>query len=294
MKFIFVLPSILITYTCIFSQPLKKQIQGKWICKSITDSVGNDTIGTLGYSGRYLQLEFSGNSLLISKSPFGRSSTYVYTLNKADSIIDRFPFSSFTLPESKYKITHLNDSTLTLKGKTIWNNSVFYHLNKTNINTVNIRDSQLVDAGFIILKHIETSEKHKYGNSVSEYNIENRKEYDSPLPSFFDKGGDDFGGYLTRHFKFPVSFAYGTISEEMIVDFFVTKDGAHNFIINKGIDSSMDKEFLSVLEKTTKLWRPVKFKNKKYTTQLRFHIIFNRELMSSLKDWSKDDKKSIQ
>ena len=256
------------------SQNLKNDLQGKWICDEIVNSDNIPTNGKFGTTGDYLQFYFNKGSLSIIQAPFDRNVEISYDLSKKDSIIDLFPSAVYELPERKYKVISLANNSLVLKTTNVKKETIFYYFTNQNKFLNSFKDSVLIDYDTIVIKHLRTSDKGTGANKVSQYFIHNNQTLYYPTPSFNDWASSAFGFYLSINFVFPENFAIETITNEMIVEFDVTKKGAENIEIIKGISNEIDSKLLSIITDSRKKWKPVEINDKIYITKNRFHIIF--------------------
>ncbi len=222
---------IIIYFICLanlaFGQDLKTDLKGKWFCNKIIDSLGLETEGKYGESGKYLQFSFDKLNLIVIQAPFDKGLKMSFDLSKTDSILDLFPNAVYNVPERKYKVKYLKNNYLALQTTNLSNQKIYYIFTK---QLTNLRDSTTIDCGAINIVHIIFNKKQKLTNRTSEYLIKNSKELNIPTP-YFDDEFDNFGYYFSFKFSFPENYEVGNTSDELIVEFDVSKGGAKNVTI---------------------------------------------------------------
>ena len=278
-KLTFVLLLIsLVTY----SQKLKEKIQGDWVCVKILDSKGKPTIGKFGASNEFLKFSFKKNTFSVSESPFDKGLTMDIVF-KNDNSFDWLPDAIYDLPERIYKVNEINDNNMILTTKSLGGDSIFYHfLNQKNFP---YSETQIIDNGILIVKHLRSSKTSKGSNRVSEYQISNDSIHLFLSPSFEYSGGGNFGELLSINVKLPEDFPLDKVSDELTLDFDVTEKGAQNFKIIKGLGDNINSEVIRVMEKLHKSWKPLVINKKPVKATLRFHIYFYMTIVELQLPW---------
>ena len=266
-----------------FGQDLKKDLQGKWICNKIIDSLNIETVGKFGKSGKYLQFKFYKSSLTILEAPFDRGLIMDFDLNKKDSTIDLFPNAIYELPERKYRVKYLSTKYLILKTSNSNKQSIFYVFTKQDEFVKDLKDSTLIDCGTIIIKHLKLDEKSNGANRVAEYLIESNSSLFYPTPYFDDYASANLGHFISINFKFPNNYPTDSLSNELIAEFYVSDKGAENIHIINGLDETTNQNILKILENSRKKWKPVIVDKKPVIVKIRLHMFFYLGLSELLK-----------
>lgn len=257
----------------IYSQSIKDALQGDWVCTQIIDSAGNKTIGKFGYSDEFLKFSFVKNSMFLIEAPFDKGIKLLLEYGK--DYIDLFPGAIYELPERKYTIKSIDESNLVLTTKNTEKQLIEYHFtNQADIKVDLSDENRFMDIGSIAIKHHKPDKDSHGANRVSEYKISNNKANFRVCPKFIDSESACFGDYFSINFKFPDSYKLDEISDELIVDFNVTGEGAQDIKIIKGLNEEMDASFIKTFEGTTKKWKPVIIDGKAVNTKLRLHFVF--------------------
>lgn len=267
---IFAVFLFLISTSC-YAQKLKDKLQGNWVCTNILDQQGNKTIGKFGDSNEFLKFSFEKGELSIVEAPFDRG--IKMPIKFGNDNIDLFPSAVIELPERVYKIISVDSNNLVLSTKNKKGEQINYHFQNQNRL---LRDPNLnvFDIGQILIKHLKVSKDSKGANRVSEYSISNNRENLYPSPVFDDFASATFGQYVSINFVFPESFPFEKASDELIVDFDVTKGGATNIKVEKGINDEVNSEIIKILEKSSKKWIPLKLDKNPIQSTLRLHFVF--------------------
>lgn len=264
---------LLILSNIAYSQKLKDKLQGDWVCTKILDSNGNKTSGKFGASDEYLKFSFKKGNLSITEAPFDKG-VNIPILYKND-FIDLFPGFDIELPERIYALKSIDTNNLILTTKDVNSNMIdYYFVNQATFKDEPNNRGDFFVNGLMIIKNIRLNKNDKIGNRVAEYKITNLKENLYPCPIFEDSKFATFGHYFTNNFIFPNSFPLDSISEEMVVDFDVNKDGACNIKIIKGLGDELNSSVTKVLNDSAKKWKPLMVDKEPVNATLRFHFVF--------------------
>lgn len=257
-----------------FGQDLKKDLQGKWICNKIIDSLNNETIGKYGQSGKYLQFIFYKSSLTVIEAPFDRGLKMDFDLIKKDSIIDLFPNAIYELPERKYRVKYISAKYLVLKTNNTNKQSIFYVFAKQDEFAKKMKDSTLIDCGNIIIKHLKLDKKKNEANRVADYLIDINPTLFYPTPYFDDYESANLGHFISINFRFPKNYPIDSLSNGLVMEFYVSDKGAQDIKILSGLDEEINQSILKIFEKSRKKWKPVSIDNKIYIIKVRLHLFF--------------------
>jgi hypothetical protein len=267
--------SFLVLSSCChaFGQKTNELLTNNWICTKVEDITGNPTSCTFGDSYEYLRFEFTNRSITISEAPFDRGLTMPFSMNGNE--IEVFSEELFHLPELNFNIRRLTNDSLILYANTKEHEAVYYFLNLKKTRTVKSESNQLVDCGLTILNesYIATGELPLYSYKNFDYRILFNESALLPSPSYYNSSHMNFGSFLALNFKFPKEFQNDKLTEEIIIDLLVSKNGFSGVKIVKGINYELNSAIFDLLIKTNKSWIPVKNKSIASTT-LRFHFKF--------------------
>jgi hypothetical protein len=264
---------LLILSTFVYSQKLKGRLQGDWVCTEILDAKGNKVPGKFGESNEYLKFTFLRNYLSITEAPFDEGLKILIKYGR--DFIDILPEAIYEVPERIYTIKFIDNDNLVLKTKNPDGQPIDYHFVNQKIFVGQLKDdNRIIDNLLVIIKHLKLSKDEKGANRVAEYKIGNEKENLFPCPIFKDYRSATFGGYFSINFVFPNSYQLGSVSDELIVDFEVTDEGAGNIKIVKGLSDEINTSVINIIEGTRKKWEPLKVDEQIIKTTLRIHFIF--------------------
>ena len=257
----------------VYSQKLKDRLQGDWVCTEIVDSYGTKVPGKFGESTEYLKFTFIKNNLSITEAPFDVG--VMIPIKYGKDFIDLFPEAIYELPERIYSLKSIDNDNLVLTTKNQNGQPIDYHFvnQKKYVDQLKNEDI-IIDNGLIIIKHLKLSKDSKGANRVAEYRIGNEKANLFPCPIFRDLRSESFGGYFSINFEFPKSYQLGSVSDELIVDFDVTDDGAGNIKIVKGLSDEINTLVINIIEGSRKKWEPLKVNEQIIKTTLRIHFVF--------------------
>ncbi|MFA7116199.1 MAG: energy transducer TonB [Bacteroidales bacterium] len=140
-------------------------------------------------------------------------------------------------------------------------------------------DVELDDDLFISLEDTKDMgvEIMDYVEDVSDENIE-----EAPIPftlvekkpSFMGGGPNQFSKWVNKHMKYPESARENGVQGRVILQFTVNKHGdICNVKVLRGIDSSLDKEAVRVVESSPK-WVPGQQRDKSVPVVYNFPIVF--------------------
>ena len=253
-------------------QKLKENLQGNWLCTNILDSKGNKTSGKFGSSDDYLKFSFEKGNLTIVEAPFDKGIKMPIMFGK--DYIDLFPNAVYELPERQYQILTQTADSIILSTKNENGEPIMYYFRNQNsiIKDANM-NAQMLDLGPILIKHLKV--KHPDGfNRVSSYSISNNIGNLIPSPVFEDASSATFADYVSINFKFPDDFQFDKISNELIVSFNVTKEGATNIKIEKGLNEKVNSSLIKIIEKSNKKWTPAIVNGKPIDSKLNLHFTF--------------------
>lgn len=260
-----------------FSQDLKKDIQGIWVCLEINDSHELPTEGPFGTSGFYLRFSFYDNLFTPSNFPFDSDLlSYQYELIKKDSLIKTFGLlGNGIVPEKiSFKIKLLTKDRLILQTKNEKNEKINYIFTRQITDPIQFKDSILIDNGIIIIKHLKLSSDSNSFNRVYDYQIEMNSSLTFPIPGFCEEKTRSLGHYISNRFTFPTDFKIDSISPILTVEFYVSENGAENIEIIHGISENIDNQILDLLQESSKNWCPVGTNERIITIRNRFNFIF--------------------
>jgi hypothetical protein len=256
-----------------YAQKLKDRIQGDWVCTKILDSNGQPTIGKFGESNEFLKFSFIKNSYSISESPFDKG-IEIPIVFKNENSFDWLPNAVYNVPERIYVVKKLNEKQLILSTKAENGDTIFYYFINQNQFSNNLKDN-IVDLGIILIKHIRLSKKNANNiNKTYEYRTTNDSVFLSPSPTFEYPQGGSFGQIFSYYLNLPKTFKLDEISDELVLDFDISKNGAENFRIAKGLSNEIDTEVIRVMEKLHKSWKPIVTNKIPLTTTTRLHLFF--------------------
>jgi hypothetical protein len=270
--------------SAVYSQKLKDKIQGDWVCMGITDSKGRPTEGKFGQSVEYLKFSFSKSKLYITESPYDKATPMDITFKNENSF-DWLPGAVYDLPERIYEVKELDEKHLTLTTKGQNGEIITYIFSNQKNFAGNLYDG-VIDNGILIVQHLRLSKTNTNNiNRISEYRISNDSIFLSPGPTFDYSKGGSFGQIFSFNIKLPKDFKLDEVTEEMLLDFDVTEDGASNFRITKGLSDELDAEVIRVMEKLKKSWRPLVVNDKVVKTTSRFHLYFYMTISELQTPW---------
>lgn len=269
---------LLILSNIVYSQKLKDKLQGDWVCKKIVDTFGIPSSGKFGASHEYLKFSFKKSNLFITEAPFDHG--IAYNIAYKNDYIDLFPGVDFELPEKIYLVKSIDNDNLILSTKDFNNQVIEYHfVNQASfIEEIKARNSCIIDNGIILIKQIRYSENYPTGNKIAEYKIPNLRVNLYPGPAFEDGNSATFGHYFSSRFVFPINFPMDSVSEELIVDFDISKGGANNINIIKGLSDEINISVMKILNKSAKKWKPLLIDGLPIKTTMRFHFVFYNTL----------------
>jgi hypothetical protein len=267
-----------------YSQKLKERIQGDWVCIGITDSKGQPATGKFGQSVEYLKFTFSKNKLYITESPFDRATPMEITFKNENSF-DWLPGAVYDIPERIYEVKELDDKHLTLTAKSESGEFITYYFSSQK-NFSRSLDNDIIDNGILIVQHLRLSKTNANSiNRVSEYRISNDSIFLSPGPTFEYPRGGSFGQIFSFNMKLPQDFKLDEPTDEMVLDFDVSEEGANNFKMTKGLSDELNAEVIRVMEKLRKSWKPVVVNDKPIKTTSRFHLYFYMTISEMQLPW---------
>ena len=255
------------------SQKLKERIQGDWVCVRILDAKGQPTKGKFGGSSEYLRFSFFKSKLSVSESPFDKGILQDITFKNENSF-DWLPNAIYELPERIYVVKELNDNYLNMVTKSENGDTITYKfLNQKNFS--HDFDKQVIDEGILLVKHLRLSKTNKNDiNRIYEYQITNDSIFLPKSPTFENPGGGSFGQMFSYDIKLPKDFKLDKVSDEMILNFDVTENGASNFKITKGLSNEINTEVIRVMGKLHKNWKPIILNQSPIKSTLRLHLYF--------------------
>lgn len=263
---------LLVLSMATYAQVLKDRIQGDWVCVNILNAEGMPATGKYGDSFEYLKFSFNKSKFSVNESPFDKGLP-IDIVFKNENSFDWLPGAAYEVPERVYEVKELTEQYLILTTISQNGERIEYHfLNQKNF-LPNL--DKAVDHGAIIVEHLRMSKTNAHSiNRVFEYRITNDSVFLSPSPTFEFPQGGSFGQIFSHNIRLPKNFKLDEITDEMIIEFDVTKDGASNFNITKGISSEIDTEVLRVMEKLRKSWKPVRVNDSPVKTTSRLHLYF--------------------
>jgi len=267
-----------------FSQNINENLQGDWVCTGILDLNGIAASGKFGGSSEYLKFSFKNNDLTIREVPFDKGVTLI--IQFGDGFFDIFPEAVGELPERVYFIKKMEGDSLILSTINEDYKKIDYHfLRQKKYLDWPENGAKILDNGIILIKHFETSKDLRKALHISEYRLSNDEENLFPSPIFADPGSTGFGPYLSANIVYPKSFHIGSVSEEMIVSFEVTDEGAINLRVNKGISDELDAAVLKAIRGSRKKWQPLKIDGQTQKVIMRFHLLFLQASENSQDDF---------
>lgn len=257
---------------------LRKALQGVWICSKIVDQGMQDSYGKFGVSGSFLKFEFKGNRLYIATAPYDDGMEFVVTYSRKDSMIYLpLPYSAPEI-EPDYKVSKLADNLIILDATNSDLNRIHYIFLRQRQYTDPDKVPEVIDCGSVILQQILL--KHPGGTehpNDSEYHISVDAPLFYPVPEFRTQHTSTFGYMMTWDLDFPDSFAVDSLSNEMILEFAVSRNGAEDIKIIQGIDQVTDQLIVDTFRNTRRKWQPIKIGRNKVPMRLRMHIYLNKK-----------------
>jgi hypothetical protein len=269
MKHLTTLLILLFLSNATFAQKLKDKLQGNWVCTEILDSLGNKTNGKFGSSDDYLKFSFEKGNLSIVEAPFDRG--LKIPLKFGADYIDILPGAMYKIPERIYNVKSVDNNNLILTTKNERGQQIEYHFENQSNFAKDVSSDKILDYGTIQISHFKMSKEETGSNRAFNYIISNNKANLIPSPIFTDQASATFGFYVSINFIFPKTYPFETTSKELVLDFDVTKEGATNIRIEKGLSDQMNSSLLKIIEKSKKKWT---IEDKTKTVTMRLHFIF--------------------
>lgn len=261
----------------VFGQNIKKELLGNWICTRVVDSLNRDTEGKFVRSGNYLMFSFQRSYLTIREAPFEEGLRVRYFFTKRDSIIDYMPYSRFPSAKTKFKVKYISGEHLILQEFNKMQHRSVYYIFMKQRDTAKTKFPNVIDCGTILIRDLKLELNGKIGQRVSKnsaYFIRTNPTLLYPTPIFDEYNSGDLGAYLSIHFTLPGNYKIDSLSKEMVIEFDVSKNGAKNFTLVKGIDSTFNKQILNIFNRSRKDWKPVVINKKVIEVRIRLHLYF--------------------
>ena len=279
-KCVCLLALFFLTSYCSFSQiqNLKDKLQGDWLCTKITNPSGDTVKGEFGPSGEYLRFSFENKHVSISQAPFDKG--LLMPINIEGDTFDPILEINWFLPNLKYTVHEIDTNHLILAGVTQEGNPVLYYfINQKKYLHNEETKATVHDLGFIIISNSALSKSHIYGARFNrvDYKIPNSEISLFPSAKFKDELSSSFSSYLTRIFLFPKGHHSLTLSDELIVDFQITKKGLQNIRIVQGISYEINAYIFKLLEESRKKWVPPIVEGQPLNSTVRLHFLLTKE-----------------
>lgn len=256
-----------------YSQDIKDKLQGDWVCTRIQDLAGNSGSGKFGESNEYLKFSFKNDILTIMEAPFDKGIDL--TIKFGDDFFDTFPEAFDEIPERIYSVKKMDGDSLILRTKNEYYKTIDYHFHRQIKCLDELKNgNKILDNGIIFINRFKTSKDLQRAFRISEYRFPNDKGHLCPCPIFTDSDSPGFGSYLSANILYPKSFQTESVSDELIVCFDVTDEGATNIKIIKGLNDELDASVLKVIRGSGKKWRPLKIDGQTIKTTMKFHLVF--------------------
>jgi hypothetical protein len=281
--------SLFLLSSPIGAQTLNERIRGQWLCENLVDSTGNIiSVNKLAPSG-YLRYSFSDKKVFISDAPFSIGSMLLVDYRGEKSLLI---YNEHIGKKGAYDVKFLDDNNLILTTVDEYEKSLDFNFTKLK----NSFDGLPIDNGLIVIEHFKKSPTAKvtmrssiyiYNDNI-QWKIVNKNSKRTPV--FEDNRLSDFDNFLTENFVFPKDHQLDVFSEELIIDFDITKDEVNNINIIQGLRKDIDNQVISLIQKTTEKWSMAELNDNPYNLTLRFHFKFllslydSEELLKSVDD----------
>jgi hypothetical protein len=251
-----------------FSQTLKEKVQGEWVCRSITDSVGHETDGDLGAATDYLKFKFKGSRLYIIQAPFDVGTTV--WLNFRDNY---FELTKLGLTQLNYRVISISENEMILRTVNLGKTKNYHFVNQ-KIYALQLNQlSNFRNFGQIIVRFTSMKDSGLFFQDTF-YQIDNSILNLVPSPQF--NGGElpTFRNYLDSKFFMPKSFNTKEVPNELIIEFDVLEDGMQNIEIVKRLDNDLDTQVFDIMKKVSEQWIPLMHEEKVIETRIRLRFLF--------------------
>ena len=277
----------LILFLIVFSylstaQKINKKLLGTWLCYQVTDSIGNKSKGKYGFSGDYIRFDFKPEKYAVYYSPYDSYSYYLdYLLSKKDSSIDLFPLAVYKMEEQLMKIQQLDENNLVFKSQNRENKLRLYYFKKQNYQINNLNKKLFFDFDTITIRHLWLIKKRNSTLKIdnlkasheSAYIIHSKDSFLFPIPQFISES-TTFDHYVSRKFNFPENITPPFLSEEVIIEFSVTKNGTEDIKIIKGIGEEIDNQIINIMNLCKSKWKAPSYNDKIIESINRIHFVF--------------------
>ncbi|MXV50730.1 hypothetical protein GS399_07065 [Pedobacter sp. HMF7647] len=254
------------------AQTLQEKVQGDWVCTGITDTLGKAASGRFGESIDFLQLSFVQDTVFISQAPFDEGFEFMtlFDLYSVD-VIDPYVYGS-----QRYLVKSASKDSLILSTLNMKNELVNFHF-VNQAQFLKFSTDDVIDNGTIILKYGKINEKADYPTSFAMYRVNNTQPFLIPRPLFADNESLAFGNFIASAFHGYRFLQPGVVSDEMIIEFDVSKDGVSNVAVLQGFNAKINEMITKIVQRSSKFWKPLKIGQQPVKTAMRFHFVLYKE-----------------
>jgi hypothetical protein len=254
-KVIFFVLVIWKTHQVVYSQSMKEQLQGEWLCHKIETRDGV----YVGPSD-YLRYKFTGSNLYISNNPIDRGGfqPIKYTKNGFDFLHGALTIQSFEAQvhgKDSLEITTTTDSGLTLHYSFI--NQFHFKDDEEQNPARRIYRFKVVifDKASVFDKLKQTpAYKSHLTNDVLPSTKKTLNSFLAP-PWFKRHEGESFGTYFNSEFSLKSAYNVDSIDNCLTIDFNVNHNGLSDLRIVNRVNYEVSSHIFLILEKSKKLWK---------------------------------------
>ena len=278
MRFMFLIIIVFFSYLDSYSQSIKDQLEGTWICTQITNTNDEPIVDqpTALYG-----LKFDKSKCSMYNAPFNSSAnSFSYVVDGVNRIIKVYLGYGGTYDENGNRVNALVpnlEPTFLYQIKEISKETLIVDLttNFSGVTRYTLKRKEFIDKeldGKIISienKYILIKDLSPLSRSAEYWFGSNKIVHNQAV----FKG--DFGDYLARKVRLGKNFPIDAISSEVIVQFTINESGSPEQIkLIQGLNEKLNTSLIKAIQKTKGKWTPLAVNKKSVKSNVKFHFLF--------------------